>query len=252
MTASFVYRWAWLGFGLAVITLLMILMAGPGHRLGWWDFRTGFTILRWGAYIGVAALIVSLTGCLVLVARPGKHRRGFLWALSGLVMAAIVVGVPLSWLYQAQQVPRIHDITTDTENPPCFVTILPLRANAPNPAQYGGPEIAAKQQQAYPDIGPARFDLPKEAVFERALAVVRDIGWEIVAAESTEGRIEATDTTFWFGFKDDVIIRITATDGGSRVDIRSVSRVGLSDVGTNAQRIRSFLKELKARVHHQD
>lgn len=247
MTASFMYRCSLLGFGLAVISLLMILVAGPGHQLEWWDFRTGFTILRWGAYIGIAALMVSLASC--FLTRSRERRRGFLWALSGLVMAAISVGVPLSWLYQAQQVPRIHDITTDTKNPPRFVAILPLRADAPNPAQYGGPEIAAKQQQAYPEIEPARFDLPKEAVFEHAMAVARNMGWEMVAAEPTEGRIEATDTTFWFGFKDDVVIRITTTASGSRVDIRSVSRVGLSDLGTNARRIRSFLKELKARVH---
>lgn len=241
-----VSRWALLGFAVAVIGLLMILIAGPGHRLGWWDFRTGFAILRWGAYIGAVALVLSLIGC--ITARPGRQRRGFLWALLGLVIAAVAVGVPLSWRYQAQQVPRIHDITTDTQNPPPFDAILPLRADAPNPAEYGGPEVATKQQQAYPDIKPARFDFPKEKVFEQALAVAQEMGWEIVGAEPSKGRIEATDTTFWFGFKDDVVIRITATTGGSRVDMRSVSRVGLSDVGTNAQRIRSFLERLEARL----
>ena len=63
--------------------------------------------------------------------------------------------------------------------------------------------------------------------------------------DRTDGRIEATDTTFWFGFKDDVVIRISKSDKGSQLDIRSVSRVGKSDVGTNAKRIRKFLKEME-------
>lgn len=241
-----VSRWALLGFGVAVIGLLMILIAGPGHRLGWWDFRTGFAILRWGVYIGAVAFVLSLIAC--ITARPGGQRRGFLWALLGLVIAAVTAGVPFGWRYQAQQVPRIHDITTDTQNPPRFDAILPLRADIPNPAEYGGPGVAAKQHQAYPDIKPAQFDFPKQKVFEQAVAVAQEMGWEIVAAEPSEGRIEATDTTFWFGFKDDVVIRITATASGSRVDMRSVSRVGLSDVGTNAQRIRSFLERLEAKL----
>jgi uncharacterized protein (DUF1499 family) len=70
------------------------------------------------------------------------------------------------------------------------------------------------------------------------------MGWQIVDANASEGRIEATDTTFWFGFKDDIVIRVAATSGGSRIDVRSVSRVGRSDVGTNAKRIRCYLKRL--------
>ena len=76
----------------------------------------------------------------------------------------------------------------------------------------------------------------------------RELGWEIAAAVSGEGRIEATDQTFWFGFKDDVVVRVRAADGGSRVDVRSVSRVGRSDVGTNARRIRRFLQRVKSKA----
>jgi len=82
--------------------------------------------------------------------------------------------------------------------------------------------------------------MPPEQVFERALAVVDELGWELVAAVPSEGRIEATDTTFWFRFKDDIVIRIRATDGGSEIDARSVSRVGVGDAGTNARRLRKF------------
>jgi uncharacterized protein (DUF1499 family) len=142
-------------------------------------------------------------------------------------------------------VPRIHDITTDTDHPPAFVAVLPLRATAPNTTDYGGPEVAAQQRSAYPDIQPALLELPPTQAFQRALAAARAMGWTIVAADSTAGRIEATATTFWYGFKDDVVIRLTPSDRGTRVDVRSESRVGGSDIGTNARRIRVYLTKLR-------
>jgi uncharacterized protein (DUF1499 family) len=160
----------------------------------------------------------------------------------------VVFGVPWSYLRAAQRVPPIHDITTDTGNPPAFVAILPLRADASNPPEYGGEEVAAQQRAAYPAIQPVSTALPPDQAFEEARATAQDQGWEIVAAVPAEGRIEATDTTFWWGFKDDVVIRIAPEASGSRVDIRSKSRVGIGDVGTNAARIEAFLKELEGRV----
>jgi uncharacterized protein (DUF1499 family) len=148
----------------------------------------------------------------------------------------------------ANQVPLIHDITTDTENPPQFVALREVRLQAPNGAEYGGAKVAEAQKAAYPDIKPVLLvDVPPPAAFERALNAARSMGWEIVAAEREQRRIEATATTFWFRFKDDVVIRIAA-DGttGSRLDIRSTSRVGISDLGANARRIREFLKKFEA------
>ena len=140
--------------------------------------------------------------------------------------------------------PPIHDISTDTKRPPEFVAILPLRADAPNPSEYGGPEVAAAQIGAYPDLQTHRMDAAPAQAFERAQQAARGLGWEIVSADPTAGRIEATATTFWFGFKDDVVIRIEPDAAGSRVDVRSLSRVGGSDVGANAARIRAFLQAL--------
>ncbi len=230
------------GFLVALLAGLALLLAGTGYRLRWWELRLAFTVLRWAAYGGLVAAALSLLG--MLLARPGGHRRGFPFALVGLVIALVVVGVPWQWWRTAQRVPPIHDITTDTETPPLFVAILPLRADAPNPAEYGGPEVAAQQRAGYPDLGPLILQAPPPQSFERALAVARDMGWEIVAAVPTEGRIEATATTFWFGFKDDIVVRITSADGGSHIDVRSVSRVGRSDVGTNAKRIKAYLAQI--------
>jgi uncharacterized protein (DUF1499 family) len=153
-----------------------------------------------------------------------------------------VVILPLSWLNTARSVPPIHDITTDTENPPQFDAILALRAEAPSSVEYGGESIASQQQEAYPEIQPILTDSSPDVAFTAALRAAHDLGWNIVAQKPQQGRIEAVDTTFWFGFKDDVVIRIKAREKGSRVDIRSVSRVGRSDVGTNARRIREFIQ----------
>jgi uncharacterized protein (DUF1499 family) len=105
--------------------------------------------------------------------------------------------------------------------------------------------LATQQREGYPDIEPLTMPLPPDRVFNRALDVAQRLGWEIVATDQTGGRIEATDTTRWFGFKDDVAVRITPWGSGTRVDVRSVSRVGRSDVGTNARRIREFLEALQ-------
>ena len=233
---------ATLGFVLSAIAISAAMGAGAGVRLSFWDFRLGFRILNWAAYFGIAGTVVSLAGA--IMGRPGKGRRGFSLAAAGIFLGALAFGVPGYWYRIAKEVPMIHDITTDTENPPVFVSILALRKDAPNSATYGGPEIAARQRAAYPDIRPLVSDLPPAQAFERAHSVARRIGWKIVDENRAEGRIEATATTRWFGFKDDVVIRIAPSTGnGSRVDVRSVSRVGRSDLGTNARRIRAFLEK---------
>ena len=121
----------------------------------------------------------------------------------------------------------------------------PSAREPPTRRNTADPEIAAQQRQAYPDVVPLVLESPADVAFGRALEAARGMGWEIVAADSSAGRIEATATTAWFGFKDDVVVRVTPEDGRSRVDVRSVSRVGMSDVGTNAARIRAYLARLR-------
>lgn len=218
------------------------ILAGPGTRVGWWPFPTGFQILRWGAYTGIAGAAVSFAAG--VAARPGPGRRSTRIAVAGLLVGLSAVGVPWGYGRIARSVPAIHDITTDTENPPAFAALLALRRDAPNGAAYGGPEVAEKQRAAYPDIRPVLLPVPPGRAFDRALAAAQRMGWTIAAAERGDGRIEATATTFWFGFKDDVVVRVASEGSGSRVDVRSVSRVGKSDLGTNARRIRKYLRLL--------
>ena len=108
--------------------------------------------------------------------------------------------------------------------------------------------MAAAQQQAYPDLVPYLSPLSSTTLCAQAAAVARTMGWELVAVEPQQGRLEATDTSLFFGFTDDIVIRITPHEPGSRLDIRSMSRVGRSDMGVNTQRIRRFLTQLKAAI----
>lgn len=147
----------------------------------------------------------------------------------------------------ARRVPKIHDITTDIQNPPAFQAVLPLRKNAKNPPVYEGARIARLQRKAYPDIKPLVFPTSKEEVFQLALKATHTMGWHVVSSKPTTGRIEAYDTTFWYGFIDDIVIRITSNGGKTRLDIRSKSRVGVGDIGANARRIRGFLEKVKIR-----
>lgn len=228
--------------GLALCALLLLVAAGTGSRLGLWHFRTGFDLLKYGAWCGLLASLAALAA--MTVSLRGRSLKGFFLALAALALGATAFAVPLSWKLSAGRLPRIHDISTDITNPPRFVAVVPLRRDAPNPVEYGGAEIAAKQLQAYPDLKTLVLGRPPEQAFVLALDTARRMGWEIVAQVPAEGRIEASDTTRWFGFKDDIVVRVTPAGERSLVDVRSLSRVGVSDVGTNARRIRAYLKRL--------
>jgi uncharacterized protein (DUF1499 family) len=225
----------------AIIGALLLLVAGPGARLELWDFRAGFALMRWAVYIGIGTGAVALLMLLV----PRTRRRSAASLLLALVVALTTAAIPLYARSVARSVPPIHDISTDTERPPAFVAVLPLRADAPNSAEHAGEELARTQRAAYPDIVTHRVAAAPAEALARAERAARAMGWDIVAVDAAAGRIEATDTTLFFGFKDDVVVRVEADGaGGSRVDVRSVSRVGMSDVGKNAARIRAYLRRI--------
>lgn len=251
---------------LAVLALLAGLAIGAfalaaplGVWLGLWEFGTGFQMLfggeqisatAWGYWIAIGSALVAVV-IFIFARLLGAKNSGRLTAMAliGAIVAALAYAIPSSYR-PGEGIPGIHDIATDTSDPPQFVDVLPLRSSAPNTTVYGGGEnetpesLAAAQHQAYPDIVPQRFGESPEVVFARAAAAVRALGWEIVAEVPAEGRIEATDTTFWFRFKDDIVIRIRSTPGGTVLDARSVSRVGRGDAGKNAARLRRFIAEL--------
>jgi uncharacterized protein (DUF1499 family) len=233
-----------LGLVAALAALAIAVASGFGNRIGLWDYRTGLQMLRWGAWSGLAAVAVSLAGCFATT--DGRASRGLALAAIGIVVGALTYAVPDAIYTRFRHTPRVWDITTDTVRPPSFVAIMPLRAGAPNPPEYRATQFAAIQKKAYPDIVPVELRKPPADAFRAALAVARSFGWTIIASVPEEGRIEAVDTTFWFAFKDDIVIRVAAREGGSRIDIRSYSRLGRNDGGKNAARVRAFIARLKA------
>ncbi|WP_404401888.1 DUF1499 domain-containing protein [Idiomarina seosinensis] len=225
---------------LGFIALLAVAASGPLYESGSLSLGVAFSVLRWAAYIAIAAFLLNII--LYVVRRP----RGAVAGLSvlSIVAAAVAFYLPYSFYQTAQSVPPIHDITTDVTDPPKFVAIAPLRKDAPNPLEYPGSDTAQQQLEAYPDLETYTTNEDANAVFAKALQVANAMGWEIVESNEDEGRIEATATTTWFGFKDDVVIRVQEVEGETHLDIRSKSRVGRSDVGKNAERIRAFLAQL--------
>lgn len=233
-----------LGFGL-------LALAGPlGIWLGVSDFRQGFGFLRividWSAWAAGGTLIVAvaiLISSKVLSIENGPRLSAM--ALVGTLCAALAYFVPLTFR-PPEGTPPIHDITTNMTEPPVYVAIAQLRADAANSTEYGSgqdmtPEkLRAFQQSAYPDIVPQRFSSSVEEVFNNAVSAAEILGWEIVDTDLAQGRIEATDTTFWFRFKDDIVIYISREGNETILNARSLSRVGISDVGKNTERLREF------------
>ena len=207
-------------------------------------YRVGIAPLGLALLLLAAGLLVLAAGAVVFgvrMVRGGAPRDRAAWG--GLAGAVIVGIVPVSTLVSARGAPPIHDVTTDTDNPPAFVAAVAL--NAPGRTDYEGPPLAEQQRAAYPDLRPAMLPATPAEAFGRTLAVAGRMEWELLAADIETFRIEATDRSFWFGFEDDVVIRITAAgENGSRVDIRSLSRVGVGDLGANARRVRAFLVAL--------
>jgi uncharacterized protein (DUF1499 family) len=246
---SWSHAGALLGFSLAVLALLLLAIAPVGWRAGWWHFRFAFTWLM--ASSGVIAAVAAVGSLLALLLGWSELRAGGVaMAAIGLLLGAVLVYVPWQYNRTRSTVPRIHDITTDTANPPEFAAVLPARAaEKAASAAYEGPELAKQQKTAYPDLAPLELTSAPVKAFDQALAAARSMpGWTIVAADPATGRIEASQTSRWFGFTDDIVIRVAAHGTGSRIDMRSLSRQGRSDFGVNAARIRAYMRALKQRT----
>lgn len=224
-----------------VVSLVLLAITGPGYRTGWLSLGTALRqLLAWGAYGGIAATVLALVA---LAWGRGTARRT---AAIALVFGLASLYFPMRFQQAAGAVPPIHDITTDVVTPPQYVEVAALRRDlkVPNGLELP-PEVINQQIAAYPEIQPLFLSIPPAEAYQKTLALVRTRGWDVVADDAAGRRIEATDTTFWFRFKDDVALRVSALpDGTSRVDMRSVSRIGRSDIGTNARRVREFLADL--------
>lgn len=226
---------------IALATVGVVALSGFGTRWGWWPYIVGLGMLGAGGGIGATAAAVTAIR-VMLRPRTGVETAA---AVGAIVISLGVFAMLGSWAYKGTTSPVIHDVSTDLDDPPAFQAVLANRAPGTHSGRYGGLRVADKQRAAYPDIAPVVLAGPPDRAFDRALAAVRAMGWEVVAEDRARGHIEATDETRWFGFRDDVVVRLTPADGGTRVDVRSASRVGQSDMGTNARRVRAYLARLQ-------
>lgn len=248
-----------LAFAVAAIGVITMMASGPLYRMQILPLGVALQgVLRWGAYIAIGGVVLCLiaVGIAFTQFKEGALRRAAL-PLVGLVAGVVAAGTPTYMRYMGPAWAPIHEISTDLDNPPPFVDIVPLRAstNASNPPEYVTNlkrgdliiNVPDAQRNSYPDIQPVILaNVPPAEAFNRAVEAVKDIGLTVVAAKPEEGRIEAFERSHWFGFYDDVVIRVAPQDNGSRIDIRSKSRVGGGDVGMNTLRIRKYVKALTA------
>lgn len=223
----------------------LMVIGALGTRFEAWSFETGFRFVFTAAFAASAVLVIGIV-VLVFALRTGRQAAAVPIGM-GLAGCVVVLAV-LGWHYRlATTAPFLHHVSTDREDPPAFFAVAQLRGEAANPLAYTE-AVAELQAAGYPQLDTLRTQLGPSESFDRAVRVAQELGWLIVNEDPGAGLVEATDTTFWFGFKDDVAIRIRADrNGGSLVDVRSVSRVGGSDLGTNAARIERFIERFGTR-----
>ena len=222
-------------FGAAGLVLLPL--GALGTKFGLWDYT-----------IGIVMVMLAFLSSLV----PLALFLGFGWhagyrserpaLLAGMAMGLVPLVLAIYLFGSSSGAPIIHDISTDTSRPPEFQTIAGLREADDNSLQYSE-KVAAQQRLAYPDTTSIESSLSAEQAFARSLQLASELGWEIVDSDTRDNYIEAVATTYWFGFNDDIVIRIEATSTGSVIDLRSASRVGQGDLGANAERIGIFITE---------
>jgi len=241
-----VARWlVRIGFILAVLCAAALVMSGMGYRLELWGYMGGFGIIKWAFQLSIAAVVLSIVGLVISSRRTGAT---LVMGLLGIIIGGIAVYVPWNWKQTLDAYPYIHDITTDLNDPPAFVVVESVRGEGDHPVSYDGAEVGAQQREAYPELKPLMVSADAATVFAAAKKVVDSMGMELVDASESDLRIEATETSRFYGFKDDIVVRIVALPDATRVDVRSKSRVGRSDIGQNAKRIKSYLAKLESEL----
>ncbi|WP_339931947.1 DUF1499 domain-containing protein [uncultured Brevundimonas sp.] len=264
-------KFAGLALTVSLLVPVWFMVAALGVKFGLWPWRLGLGVLivQWGPRLLIASAVIAVVALIaVLIRRP---RRG--WQAAVIAVLIPLVGFAyMGWVRsQSADIPPIHDVATDIVDPPApSARLLALRtAEEANPvldmtvplttadayqgprfARFGERSLGQVGQEAYPAVRTVEARVTPAAAFAAARKAAQDTGWTLVTEEEAGGVIEATAETFWFGFKDDVIIRVRPTpDGaGSRIDVRSISRVGLSDLGANGKRIEAYLARVSAEL----
>lgn len=235
--------WTWLLLLSGVSAVVLLVMAPLGYKFHVFALQPSFVSLLLALVLGVLVVLGSLVMVIVASMQSMPRNRNLL--VVALVLALVPVVFIAPQIIKGRSAAPIHDISTDTANPPQFDKIVAMRKGAANSLKYGdGKPLAdyiALQEKTYPDVKPLHTDLSVADAVVHAKDLLSAEGLQVVNADPDKGIVEAVATTFWFGFKDDVVVRVTPADHGSTVDVRSVSRIGVSDLGVNAARIVKFL-----------
>jgi uncharacterized protein (DUF1499 family) len=222
-----------LGFPVAIIA----------YRLELWPMGVSFKMIQYTGFISMAVLLIAILVAIFALVKKQKDVAKTC-GIVALLVALPVVGLSMQ-AAKAKSLPFIHQVSTDTVDLPKFKAIVALRGENSNPLDYDSEKLAPLQQAAYPQLQTIVSELSVEQAFAKAVDVANDLGWEIISRNKESGMIEAVDTTLLWAFKDDVAIRVQMTDTGSEIDLRSISRVGMSDLGANAARITKFITAFK-------
>ena len=234
-----------LSLSLVLLCLLGAVFSGVGYRFEIWSLGTAFATLKWSVYmLGLPVLLAVVS--VVLSKSRLESLKDYRLVLT-MIVALVLFVIPYQTRQEFRKLPTLADATTDFIDPPVFVDLVAARSqSARNPLEYRGGEAVALQKEHFPNLSSLEIQAPPEQVIERAKQVVTDMGLNIVGVHTEKGRLEATATTFWFGFRDDVVIRAQSqADGGTLVDVRSASRVGYLDGGVNAKRVQHIIQELQ-------
>ena len=236
-----------------ILSLTVGLVAALGTRLGFWSTDFGLlTLFPWCVGIGILTFIAGAVWALwAMIANDSTGAR---YGLIGLIGAVAVLYTPVTDFSDSYGLPTIADATTDTEHPPVFVSLLTQRGDHATSPDYNGDApmrfdgktttVALVQHKYYGDIHSIAILMSPERLFKRAVSAAYAMGWNVVAISPDEGRIEATDTSFFFGITDDIVIRVKPSGMGAKLDIRSKARTDDNAGSRNPQRLREFSREL--------
>ena len=216
-----------------------------GSSLGFWEPIVGFGLSRqYNDYLGWGVVAISIFGIIynLTTSRAGHIFKPFIALIFGL---AILSSTIMNFFVTPVRYPPIHDITTNVANPPEFIFLDDSRPGAKNSLTYGGQDITEQQLNAFPSITPIISNLSPDKAYEKALNIAATMGWKMVNADPTIYHFESTARTRFFNFADDVVVQVVKIDNGSRIDIRSVSRIGRGDRGVNAKRVLAFMTQFE-------
>jgi hypothetical protein len=238
-------RLATLARRLALFSLPVIVLAVSLHRFGLVEYEVGYVTLAAGLAIALVAVLIA---CAAFVVIWNEGLRGLGRAIAAFVIGIAILAWPAFEFARGARLPSISDITTDASDPPRFLAVASARPSGANPVAYPGEETAMRQRLAYPGVRAMEVEASPDEVFNVALAIVERRGWRVLDSVTPrggqrEGRIEAVALTPLMGFREDIVIRIRSAGGMARIDMRSASRYGDQDLGSNARRIETFFSE---------